>query len=124
MLLRLPIIAVFDNISGYRRYKIMSFDAPQQGEVTGQTARNRLRRLSCVVERSSTDISHFKLFYFPNVKGLVQWMNEWMNERTKEEMNNFGKSSDSFSEVLILSTWCIVNTTNNENRVLLHLEVA
>ncbi len=36
----------------------MSFDAPQQGEVTGQTARNRLRRLSCVVERSGTDISH------------------------------------------------------------------
>ncbi len=48
----------FDNISGYRRYKIMSFDAPQQGEVTGQTARNRLRRLSCVVEHSGTDISH------------------------------------------------------------------
>ncbi len=47
-----------------------------------------------------------------------------MNERTKEEMNNFGKSSDSFSKVLILSAWCIVNTTNNKNRVLLHLEVA
>ncbi len=49
-----------------------SFDAPQQGEVAGQTAHCLLRRLGCVVERSGTDISHTLSFYFPNVIGLVQ----------------------------------------------------
>ncbi len=53
-----------------------SFDAPQQGEViTGQTARCLLRRLGCLVECSGTEniIFHtIKLFYFPNVIGLVQ----------------------------------------------------
>ncbi len=49
-----------------------SFEAPQQGEVAGQTARCLLRRLGCVVERSGTDISHTLSFYFPKVMGLVQ----------------------------------------------------
>ncbi len=51
-------IDVFDNISGYRRYKIV-FRRTQQGEVIAeQIARCPLRRLGCVVEHSGTDISH------------------------------------------------------------------
>ncbi len=54
-ILILPTIDVFDNISGYRRYKIMPFDSPQQGEViAGQTARCLLRRLDCL-KRSGTE---------------------------------------------------------------------
>ncbi len=48
-----------------------SFEAPQQGEVTGQTARCLFHRLDCV-ERSGTDISHTLSFCFPNVIELVQ----------------------------------------------------
>ncbi len=48
-----------------------SFEAPQQGEVAGQTARCLFRRLDCV-ERSGSDISRTLSFCFPNVIELVQ----------------------------------------------------
>ncbi len=52
------------------------FDAPQQEQViTGQTAHCLLRHLSCLlsaVALRTLYYTHFKLFYFPNVIGLVQ----------------------------------------------------
>ncbi len=69
MLLRLAIIDVFDNISGYRRYKIIVFRrTPARGGYHGadSTMPVTLFGLLGIVERSGTDISHTLSFYFPN----------------------------------------------------------
>ncbi len=55
----MPIINVFDNISGYRRYKIIVFRrTPAREVIAGQIALGLVSHLGCVVERSGSYISH------------------------------------------------------------------
>ncbi len=73
-LLIMPIIDVFDNISGYRRYKIIVFRrTPASGGYHGADSTLPVTSfgLRCWAQWHWY-FTHFKLFYFPNVIGLVQ----------------------------------------------------